>query len=71
MGFKHFPMCKLIFVVQGRRHVEAMSMGLPVIATNWSGTTEFMNTSNAFPIELDGFDEIPTGAFRGLSFFLL
>ena len=26
----------------GRPHVEAMSLGLPVIATNWSGPTAFM-----------------------------
>lgn len=26
----------------GRPHVEAMSMGLPVIATNWSGPTEYV-----------------------------
>jgi glycosyltransferase involved in cell wall biosynthesis len=27
----------------GRPYMEAMSMGLPVIATNWSGPTEFVN----------------------------
>ena len=26
-----------------RPHVEAMSMGLPVIATNWSGPTAFLD----------------------------
>jgi len=30
----------------GRPHVEAMSMELPIIATNWSGPTEFMTESN-------------------------
>jgi glycosyltransferase involved in cell wall biosynthesis len=29
---------------------EAMSIGKPVIATDWSGNTDFMNVSNSFPI---------------------
>ncbi len=29
---------------------EAMSMGKPVIVTNWSSTTEFCNSSNSIPI---------------------
>ena len=32
----------------GRPHHEAMMMGLPVIATNWSGNTEFMSDENSF-----------------------
>ncbi len=35
----------------GRPQHEAMMMGLPVIATNWSGTTEFMNDSNAYLLD--------------------
>ncbi len=35
----------------GRPHHEAMLMGLPVIATNWSGNTEFMNAGNSFLID--------------------
>jgi glycosyltransferase involved in cell wall biosynthesis len=35
----------------GRPQHEAMMMGLPVIATNWSGTTEFLKASNAYPLE--------------------
>ena len=34
----------------GRPHVEAMSLGLPVIATNWSGPTAFMTRENAYPL---------------------
>jgi len=30
--------------------IEAMSMQLPAISTNWSGSTEFMNEQNSFPI---------------------
>eukprot|EP00656_Telonema_subtile_P027922 TRINITY_DN3012_c0_g1_i5.p1 TRINITY_DN3012_c0_g1~~TRINITY_DN3012_c0_g1_i5.p1 ORF type:complete len:419 (-),score=68.44 TRINITY_DN3012_c0_g1_i5:434-1690(-) len=37
----------------GRPHVEAMSMGLPLISTNWSGPTEFMTVNNSFPLEIE------------------
>jgi glycosyltransferase involved in cell wall biosynthesis/SAM-dependent methyltransferase len=37
----------------GRPHHEAMMMGLPVIATNWSGNTEFMNAANSYPVDYD------------------
>ncbi len=38
----------------GRPHVEAMACGLPVIATNWSGNTEYMDDSNSFLIDING-----------------
>ena len=38
----------------GRPHMEAMAMGLPVIATNWSGTTAFMTDANSYPLSIDG-----------------
>jgi glycosyltransferase involved in cell wall biosynthesis len=34
----------------GRPHTEAMAMGLPVIATNWSGPTEYMTEHNSYPL---------------------
>lgn len=34
----------------GRPHVEAMASGTPVIATNWSGPTAFMNSDNGGPL---------------------
>ena len=37
----------------GRPHVEAMSLGLPVIATNWSGPTAFMTRQNAYPLAVE------------------
>ena len=37
----------------GRPHHEAMLMGLPVIATNWSGNTEFMTPENSFLIDCE------------------
>ena len=36
----------------GRPHVEAMAMGLPVIATNWSGPTAFMTEENSYPLPI-------------------
>eukprot|EP00980_Cylindrotheca_fusiformis_P017203 scaffold5296_cov215-Cylindrotheca_fusiformis.AAC.6 len=38
----------------GRPYMEAMSMGLPVIATNWSGPTEFLNTENGYLLPIRG-----------------
>lgn len=42
----------------GRPHVEAMSMELPIIATNWSGPTEFLNESNGYPLHVESIDII-------------
>jgi len=39
---------------------EAMSMGLPVIGTNWSGTTMFMNSNNSFLISVDALVPVET-----------
>lgn len=47
----------------GRPHVEAMSMGLPVIATNWSGPTAFLNADNGYPIPIHGLETVLEGAF--------
>lgn len=49
----------------GRPHVEAMAMELPVIATFWSGTTEYMTEQNSYPLKIDGLVEIEEGAFKG------
>ena len=49
----------------GRPHVEAMSMGIPVVATNWSGTTAFLTEDNSYPLRYDGMSEIKEGAFKG------
>ena len=37
----------------GRPHVEAMAMGLPVIATNWSGPTAFLSEATGYPLEFE------------------
>ncbi|KAH7279822.1 hypothetical protein KP509_37G038700 [Ceratopteris richardii] len=49
----------------GRPHVEAMSMGLPVIATNWSGMTEYMTETNSYPIYVERLVEVEEGPFKG------
>ena len=50
----------------GRPHVEAMSMGTPVIATNWSGPTAFLSERNGYPLRFDGLVELPADhAFAG------
>jgi glycosyltransferase involved in cell wall biosynthesis len=38
----------------GRPMFEAMAMGTPVIATNWSGHLQFMNQNNSFLINVTG-----------------
>lgn len=35
--------------------LEAMACGLPVVATNWGGHTEFMTEHNAYPIHVEKF----------------
>lgn len=42
----------------GRPFFEAMLMELPVIGTNWSGQTDFMNETNAYLIPVDHFNTI-------------
>jgi len=49
----------------GRPHIEAMAMGIPVVATNWSGNTEFMKPHNSFLIPIEGLEPVRQGAFVG------
>ena len=37
----------------GRPHVEAMAVGVPIIATNWSGPTAFMSFENSYPLAIE------------------
>jgi glycosyltransferase involved in cell wall biosynthesis len=41
----------------GRPHVEAMACGTPVIATQWSGPTEFLKEENGYPLRITGLVE--------------
>lgn len=38
----------------GRPHVEAMSCGVPVVATHWGGPTEYLTEDNGFPLRTTG-----------------
>ena len=53
----------------GRPYMEALAMGLPVIATGWSGQTAFLNETNSYvldctlvPVSEAGWRETPTYA---------
>ena len=45
--------------------IQAMSMGMPTISTNWGGNTEFMTKDTSFLIPVDGLDELPKGNLYG------
>ncbi|XXG73486.1 hypothetical protein AAC387_Pa07g2396 [Persea americana] len=49
----------------GRPLVESMAMSLPVIATNWSGPTEFLTEENGYPLAVDRMSEVAEGPFKG------
>ncbi|KAF5742498.1 hypothetical protein HS088_TW09G00547 [Tripterygium wilfordii] len=49
----------------GRPLVEAMAMSLPVIATNWSGPTEYLTEENGYPLPVDRMSEVVEGPFEG------
>jgi len=49
----------------GRPVVEAMSMALPVIVTNWSGPTEYLTDDNSYPLHVDRMSEVTEGPFKG------
>ncbi|RNF01980.1 putative mannosyltransferase-like protein [Trypanosoma conorhini] len=45
--------------------MEAMSMGLPVLVTNWGGPTAFCRRDNSFLIPVDGLEELPKWSAYG------
>jgi glycosyltransferase involved in cell wall biosynthesis len=53
----------------GRPFMEAMAVGLPVIATRWSAPLEFLNDNNALLLETDGLevvdDRMDVPVYRG------
>ncbi|KXZ50642.1 hypothetical protein GPECTOR_15g326 [Gonium pectorale] len=53
----------------GRPHVEAMAMGLPLISTNWSGITAYLDESVGYPIAVERLTTVSDNSvwwFRGL-----
>lgn len=40
-------------------------MSLPVIATNWSGPTEYLTEENSYPLIVDRMSEVMEGPFKG------
>ncbi|XP_042475292.1 uncharacterized protein LOC122057306 [Macadamia integrifolia] len=49
----------------GRPIVEAMAMSLAVIATNWSGPTEYLTEENSYPLPVDEMSDVTEGPFKG------
>lgn len=49
----------------GRPHVEALAMGLPLIATLWSGPSAYMTPENSYALNHTHLAPIPDGAFAG------
>ena len=47
----------------GRPYMEAMAMGLPVIAVGWSGQTAFLNAANSLVLDYT-LQEVPSEAWR-------
>jgi|GEM_PF-853030 glycosyltransferase involved in cell wall biosynthesis/GT2 family glycosyltransferase/Flp pilus assembly protein TadD len=42
----------------GRPHMEAMSCGVPVVATRWSGNLDFQDDNNSWLVDIEGLEEI-------------
>ena len=49
----------------GRPYMEAMAMGLPVIASNWSGPTAFVTEDNGYLLKIKGLVDASLDAFSG------
>ena len=47
----------------GRPHVEAMASGTPIVATNWSGPTAYLDESVGFPLAYTGLEPVGEGPF--------
>jgi len=43
----------------GLPFIEAMSMGLPTIGTNWGGQVDFMNKDNSYLLDIEGLEQMP------------
>jgi glycosyltransferase involved in cell wall biosynthesis len=45
----------------GRPQMEAMSLGRPLITTNWSGPTAYINHKVAYPLAFEGLSNAAEG----------
>ena len=60
-GTRRSRACSPVVLMPKRSPCEAMSMGLPVIATNWSGSTEFLWENVSLPLQIDGLESVENG----------
>lgn len=49
----------------GRPMVEAMSMGMPTVITDWGAPTDYANTSNSWPVPVAGLSCVNSEPRRG------
>ena len=45
--------------------VEAMAMGMPTVITDWGATTDYANTSNSWPVPVEGLSCVNSAPKRG------
>lgn len=50
----------------GRPYMEAAACQLPVLATRWSGQTDFLNEGNSFLIDIEGVVPVPRDSDRDI-----
>ncbi|KAJ9508024.1 hypothetical protein QJQ45_021361 [Haematococcus lacustris] len=53
----------------GRPQIEAMAMALPVISTNWSGLTAFLDASVGYPLAIEGLAEVQDSGANAFEWF--
>jgi len=53
----------------GIPYMESMALGKPVIATNWSGNTEYMTKENSLLIDSEGLKEVDADQIRDCSIY--
>ena len=46
-------------------YLEAMAMGLPIIATRWGAHLDYLNDSNAFLINVEQFEKVDRPTYSG------
>jgi glycosyltransferase involved in cell wall biosynthesis len=49
----------------GRPHIECMSCGTPIIATDWSGPTAYLDANNGYPVEVERMESAASAGWNG------